>query len=142
MVAENISRCGRVRRWSSREKSREHEEESGGVVRRLGERQQCWSAASSSASCVVQEEEERRKRKEKKRKRKKRRGMLAQLVGLLKANGMATQRKEKGRAGWATSAAQIEEKANGLRWKIKRVVYIYIYIFLLSYSFARFLKRK
>jgi hypothetical protein len=55
--------------------------------------------------------------------------MLAQEVGLLKANGMATQRKEKGRAGWATSAAQIEEKANGLRWKIKRVVYIYIYIY-------------
>jgi hypothetical protein len=69
-VVENISRCGRARRWSGWEKSGEHEEGSGGMVRRLGERQQHWSAASSSTSCVVQEEEERRKRKETKRKRK------------------------------------------------------------------------
>jgi hypothetical protein len=66
VVAENISRCGRERRWSGREKSREHEEENGGMVRRLGERQQHWSAASSSTSCVVQEEEEKEKKEEKK----------------------------------------------------------------------------
>jgi hypothetical protein len=73
-----------------------------------------------------------RRKKKKKRKRKKRRGLLVQGVVLLKANGLATQRKEKGRAGWATSAAQIEEKANGLRWKIKPAgLYIYISTFLL-----------
>jgi hypothetical protein len=73
-----------------------------------------------------------RRKKKKKRKRKKRRGLLVQGVGLLKANGLATQRKEKGHAGWATSAAQIEEKANVLRWKIKPAgLYIYISTFLL-----------
>jgi hypothetical protein len=31
VVVENISRCGRVRRWSDREKFGEHEERSGAV---------------------------------------------------------------------------------------------------------------
>jgi antibiotic biosynthesis monooxygenase (ABM) superfamily enzyme len=82
----------------------------------------------------------REEKKERKERGEKRRGLLVQGVGLLKANGLATQRKEKGHAGWATSAAQIEEKANGLHWKINLLVYIYIYIFCFPILLLGFLR--
>jgi hypothetical protein len=137
---KNISRCGRARRWSGREKSREHEEESGGVVRRLGERQQLWSAASSSTSCVAQEEEERRKRKEKKE-GKKGEACLSKELGCSRQMDWPRKGKKKATQAGPRRLHKLKRKQMGCTGKsICWFIYIYIYIFCFSILLLGFLR--